>query len=248
MDTNDSENETYSHDKETEPTSEDDANSYENDGYENLPTVEGGGSPPLEPEIKDVSPGDNMYFPENQERPPSKVRIEGLKHIHPDAMSSMASAFTLRQSQETREQKALSQLILWSFVLAICIIAVAYNLNAGDEGGGNLNSKRRIWDYVLFFAMLFVAGRFLTASAAVIVISSVAAFHIFERIHYRDLPPPGVTGQHVRYFMLMYILCFVSLRTISGAREFMSVKSSTVQNGSKGVASSLGHSNSSENN
>jgi len=161
---------------------------------------------------------------------PKKVRIQNLEHIRLGSARGSGALVLGRSHSFTRaarEQKSFSQLVLWSSILALCLVAVAYNVISGQGEGGNLDSQSRAGDYMLFFIMLFVTGRFLTSSAAVIVIASVAAFHVLERIHYRDLPPPGITGHHVRYFMLMYIFCFVFLRTIAGAREFLSSRNSS---------------------
>ena len=76
-----------------------------------------------------------------------------------------------------------------------------------------------ILDYLLFFFLLFMMSRFLTTSAALVVIVSVAAFHCLEEIYYHQMTPPGLQGHHVRYFMIMFIVCFITIRLFGQTKK-----------------------------
>ena len=111
-----------------------------------------------------------------------------------------------------RHQRATDddwKILMWLGIFCSAVAAMFFHhnfmLNADI-------SQDLILDYVLFFALLFMVTRFLTTAAALVVILSVAGFHFLEEIYYHKRTPPGLQGHHMRYFMVMFVVCFVVVR------------------------------------
>lgn len=125
----------------------------------------------------------------------------------------MIIAHEHRKTREAREQEMMTKVSFWAGVLVLACVAFFYAVMYSSDGTGNMSESGKFVDYALFFVLLFITFRFLTTFAAVAVIASVAAYHLLARIHYRNQPAPmGPSGHHVRYFMGMFVACFVGLR------------------------------------
>ena len=121
-------------------------------------------------------------------------------------------------SRQERRAKATTKILLWGAVFLLSVMAFTYAMNQ-EDGVGNMTAKDKLLDYGLFFIMLFIVARFLTTVAAAILIVSVAAFHYWENLHYKERPPIGLSGHHARYFMGMFVMCFICLRGIGLLRR-----------------------------
>ncbi len=130
----------------------------------------------------------------------SQVLVEGKDHT---------------ESKIGREQRRSAKILVWSAVLGVSVVLFFVTGMFGSEAGGNLGLSGKMLDYTLFFIMLFVLSRYLTTTAAIVVFASVAAFHYFEKIHYRDRPPTGLQGLHGRYFLLMFMGCLATLHVLA---------------------------------
>ncbi len=119
------------------------------------------------------------------------------------------------KSRADRAVKAQVKIAAWSVVFLMSAVAFMYALSASDNGVGNMDRASKVMDYGLFFVMLFIIARFLTTTAALILILSVAGFHYLENVHYKERPPLGFSGLHARYFMAMFVGCFLCLRVYS---------------------------------
>ncbi len=148
-------------------------------------------------------------------KPASKI------HHSPFGVPVVIAGRDHAKSRMDREQRRSAKLLLWSALLGISALLFLYTSSAShhshddSQAVGNLGPSGKMLDYGLFFLMLFFLFKFLTTTAAVTIITSVAAFHYFERIHYRSRPPIGVQGLHLRYFLLMFLGCLATLHVLA---------------------------------
>ena len=129
-----------------------------------------------------------------------------------DPMGPLVLGRDHARSRQARLEKTNLKMAVWAVVLLACLGIVAAYLVLSSEG-----EEATVWkvaDLALFFLLLFMLSRFLTTTAVVILIVSVACFHCWEQVHYHpELDANrGYLKKHARYFAAMFVFCLVCLK------------------------------------
>ena len=147
------------------------------------------------------APAEEESFPEE----------EGVTTYSYPSLMSRRYRVTLRSKQ--RHKSFLQQLMDTknvAYFIVFFLSIVAFNAckyyMEGTPNMGNQSTAEVTRDYLGFFLITFLFARYLSLPSLVLLWSTMAAFHVLFNIHYYDESRPGLHGQHLQYFCMVYLI------------------------------------------